>query len=413
MTQPTRNEFYRHIHRALRHLYEPVELQLSPLAELLKVNQPPVRGDVPSRLRQILLDAIHALKPDPRAPLDTNAWRVYQVLCYRFEEQAEQEEVASQMALSARQVRRLEQTAIQALAELLITRYGVEINPRETESEPTPDQTSPEQELDWLRQSYQLESANVSELVETALNTCQPMLENAGSQVTYRIPDGLPYALGQMTTLRQVLLNLLLAAMRAAPAGEIRLEVSFQPQGDDSTPPEIHIEITAQGKEANPANGSQEDLLTLARRLLALSGGRLELRSVEGQVFAVRAVMQTAEQVSVLFIDDNEDSLRLFQRYLEGSRFQFSGERDPYRALEAAEACGARIIVLDIMMPDIDGWELLGRIRAHPRLESVPVIISTILPHEQLAESLGAAGFLRKPVERESLLAMLDNVLKR
>lgn len=410
MTQPTRDEFYRHIHRALRHLYEPVELHLSPLAELLGVNQPSARGDVPSRLRQSLLDAIHSLKPGPRAPLDNNAWRVYQVLCYRFEEQAEQEEVASQMALSARQVRRLEQTAIQALAEVLITRYGVEINAGESKPEPTPDQTGPEQELDWLRQSYPLESASVSELVETALKTCQPMLENSGSRVSHLIPDGLPYALGQMTTLRQVLLNLLLAALRAAPGGEIRLEVSFQPPNEDSAPPEIHIEISAQGEAANPANGEQEDLLPLARRLLALSGGRLEHFSAEGQVFAVRAVMQTAEQVSVLFIDDNEDSLRLFQRYLEGSRFQFSAERDPYRALEAAEECGARIIVLDIMMPDIDGWELLGRIRAHPRLDSVPVIISTILPHEQLAESLGAAGFLRKPVEREALLAALDGL---
>jgi len=65
-------------------------------------------------------------------------------------------------------------------------------------------------------------------------------------------------------------------------------------------------------------------------------------------------------------------------------------------------------IIVDIMLPGVDGWELLGRLRENPKLGSVPVIISTILPYEQLASALGAAEFLPKPVSRKVLLSALD-----
>jgi len=123
--------------------------------------------------------------------------------------------------------------------------------------------------------------------------------------------------------------------------------------------------------------------------------------------------LQVAERYSVLFIDDNDDSLRLMQRYLTGTQFAFYGACDPEQVIGLAEECAPRVILLDIMLPEIDGWELLGRLRAHPTLGGVPVIISTILPHQQLAASLGAAGFLRKPVSREALLQALDQQIVR
>jgi CheY-like chemotaxis protein len=73
-----------------------------------------------------------------------------------------------------------------------------------------------------------------------------------------------------------------------------------------------------------------------------------------------------------------------------------------------AEEITPRAIVLDVMLPGIDGWELVGRLREHPRTRDVPIVICTILPQEQLAMALGAAAFLRKPVAREVLLEVLD-----
>ncbi len=62
------------------------------------------------------------------------------------------------------------------------------------------------------------------------------------------------------------------------------------------------------------------------------------------------------------------------------------------------------------MMPDMDGWEALGRLRQHPLTQHVPVIICTILYEQELALSLGASGYLRKPFTREAFLAALDQL---
>ena len=62
------------------------------------------------------------------------------------------------------------------------------------------------------------------------------------------------------------------------------------------------------------------------------------------------------------------------------------------------------------MLPDIDGWDMLGRLRAHPKTSDKPVVVCTIMPQEQLALALGAAAFLQKPVSRETLLAELDRL---
>jgi CheY-like chemotaxis protein len=63
---------------------------------------------------------------------------------------------------------------------------------------------------------------------------------------------------------------------------------------------------------------------------------------------------------------------------------------------------------MDVMLPGMDDWDLLGRLRAHPRMHATPIIACTILPQEKLALALGAAGFLRKPISRETFLAALD-----
>jgi CheY-like chemotaxis protein len=149
----------------------------------------------------------------------------------------------------------------------------------------------------------------------------------------------------------------------------------------------------------------------MARQLVELSGGSLQtLPSEDARCpFAVKFILPTAEERAVLVIDDNADTLQLFQRYLEGSRYLFIGTSDPEQALSLAEELAPQVIVLDVMLPGIDGWELLGRLRAHPAIGDKAIIVCTILPQERLALTLGAAAFLRKPVSRSALLSALDH----
>jgi CheY-like chemotaxis protein len=406
---PADDILVRTIHRALRHLYEPVELRSSPLAAALGIAR---QGDVPSQLRKLLLAAIQSLQPDAKAPPDSTAWRIYQLLLYRFEEQFSQEETAAQMGVSVRQVRRLESAAIHALADLLISQYGVtlggkDIEPAQEDGSPLPPAILGD-EFDWLKKSYIEEITPAFPLIDSAIKVGEPLLREAAITLEAELVPGLPAVVGQATTLRQALLNLLIAARMSvgeASGAKVRLRASEQDQL-------VNVELWAESPSR--AQADTAEYVESARRLVTLSGGEVECLTLKsGWVFGVCLGLKKAEQANILVIDDNEDILRLVQRCLEGTHYRFFGTRSPHQVLPLAEEISPQVILLDIMLPEVDGWEILGRLRAHPQLERVPVIITTVLPHQQLAAALGAAGFLRKPVRREELLALLEQLSGR
>jgi CheY-like chemotaxis protein len=305
-------------------------------------------------------------------------------------------------------VRRLEQTAIRALSSQIAAHFNLKFIQREEpvpvkgEQDATPDH---QQELDWLRKSYTAIDADVYQLVESVIKTSEPMLKHAGGWAEVNLPAGLPPVSGQTTTLRQILLNLLLAAADAAPNPRVTIQGKQAGRAID-----LYFSTVLKEGISAPSRDSSE-YLSLASSLADLAGGEVtRLPDLPGTSFTARLSLPANERITILFVDDNEDSLNLFKRSLDGTHFHFTGTHDPHKAVDLAIEYGARGIVLDIMLPEIDGWELLGRLRIHPRLSTIPVIISTILPHEQLALSLGAAGFLRKPVSREALLDLLSRL---
>jgi CheY-like chemotaxis protein len=152
-----------------------------------------------------------------------------------------------------------------------------------------------------------------------------------------------------------------------------------------------------------------DENLSMAQRLMALSGGSLLVHSRGG----VTLTLPLAQPAPVLLIDDNQDALQLFQRYLTGTRYHPVVTRDPVEGLALAQEMMPQTILVDVMLPGMDGWEVLARLRRHPATERIPVIICTILPEEQLAWSLGASGFLRKPLARDELLKTLQTAKPR
>ena len=148
----------------------------------------------------------------------------------------------------------------------------------------------------------------------------------------------------------------------------------------------------------------------MARQLLHLLDGQLEIESAQDirRPFGLVLSLRVIEHVPVLVVDDNADTLQLFQRYLAGTRYLFMGTRDPLDALRLAETNRPRVILLDVMLPGMDGWQVLQRLLHAPSTQKTPVIVCSILPEEQLALAMGAARYLRKPVSQTDLLAALD-----
>lgn len=158
-----------------------------------------------------------------------------------------------------------------------------------------------------------------------------------------------------------------------------------------------------------PARSSRDDAasLDLARQLAELCGGRLAHAGDE-EPFDARLTLPSIEQLPVLVIDDNADTLQLLRRYAAGTRYHLATTQDPAQALSLADKVLPRIIVLDVMMPRVDGWKVLAQLRQHPSTGHTPIVVCTILPQEEMAFALGASGFIRKPVTRQAFLAALD-----
>lgn len=406
--------FVRSLHSALVHLYDPGELRKSPLVPLLGVDGQP---NPAYALQRVLIEAIAALKPSADVPAQSNAWRTYRVLFHRFTEQCTQIEVATTLGLSERQLRREEHQAIRLLAEYLWTHYGVQLrmaaaagsrpDPEESEGVLQAATPSREQELEWLRQSASGEVADAAEAIQAALKTVAPLLNAAHTRVTTCVPENVPRLAIPPSVLRQALLSILTACARLARGGELRLQVR-----ECERRIEVCIEPSAAPAASTLPSTEDAESLHMAAELVGLSGGTLTLtQAAPGHPFAATLAVPAAEQAAVLVIDDNADTLRLFQRCLTGTRYPFIGAQNPELALELAERLRPRVIVLDLMLPGLDGWEMLGRLREHPRTRGVPIVVCSILPQEQLALTLGAAAFIRKPVSRAALLSVLDQLV--
>jgi CheY-like chemotaxis protein len=206
--------------------------------------------------------------------------------------------------------------------------------------------------------------------------------------------------------LHQVLLNLLSVSIPRAAGGRVEMTVRLRRA-------EVVIElavITTRPATTAQAPISDEDMasLNIAHQLATLSGGRLNISNNPDRPFGATLSLPMLQQLPVLVVDDNADALRLLQRYADGTRYRIVGTQNPEQALSLAEGLMPQVIVLDVMMPQLDGWEVLGRLRQHPATGQVPIVVCTILPQEKLALSLGASAFLRKPVTRQAFLAALD-----
>lgn len=397
--KPPDKVFAAALRQALAALYDPGVLHTSPLLELTGATK---SHDPLGALRVQLIAAVRTIKPGAGVPQHAEAWRLYRALAYRYVEQMGQKEVAADLALSIRQLRRYEAKAIRLLADRLWAQYG-----QDHEAEPGKGalagvlhKPGEEQELAWLRTSLPDEVADVVEATRSALHTAIPLLRAAGVTVEDDLPAGLPLVAGQASLIRQALLNVFSAAAYDAGANVLRLAASTNP-----------TTVTLLLVLAPPWHRSTSltENLDSARRLLGLVGGALQATGDDQEITCIELALPAAQKSLVLVIDDNADALQLMERYLAGTRYLFHGLRDPEEAVRVAATMVPSVIILDVMLSGIDGWELLGRLRAHPALGDVPVIVATFLPQEQLALSLGAAGFLRKPVTQEAVLSALEH----
>ena len=110
----------------------------------------------------------------------------------------------------------------------------------------------------------------------------------------------------------------------------------------------------------------------------------------------------------VLVIDDDPHARALLSRFLIREGFAVRIASDGETGLELARALKPRAILLDVMMPHMDGWAVLSALKADAEVADIPVVMETIVQEKGLAFSLGAADYLTKPIQWQRLKKVMD-----
>jgi len=114
---------------------------------------------------------------------------------------------------------------------------------------------------------------------------------------------------------------------------------------------------------------------------------------------------------TILIIEDEKLIIVSTQMVLEAVGYRVESAMNGEEGIRRAREAKPDLILLDIMMPGIDGWETLTRLKRDPETSSIPVIIFTAREHargHQKSNEMGAAGYFRKPFEPDELIELVE-----
>ncbi|MDP6929597.1 MAG: response regulator [Planctomycetota bacterium] len=116
----------------------------------------------------------------------------------------------------------------------------------------------------------------------------------------------------------------------------------------------------------------------------------------------------------VLIIEDEKLIIVSTRMVLEAAGFQVESALNGEQGVSKAEALNLDLILLDIMMPGIDGWETLKRLKGNPETANIPVVVFTAREHargRQQSVEMGAVDYFRKPFEPDELIEVVERHL--
>ena len=289
--------------------------------------------------------------------------------------------------------------------------------------------------VDAGRIDLRLEPVDLAAVVEGAVSTLRPLLMRKDQVLATSVPSLTVTA--DRTRLRQILDNLLSNSIKFTP-DHGRISIDAVQYGDEvaltvtdtgvGIAPEDHLRVFDEFQQvgARDAHVSGTGLgLALTRRLVHAHGGVIELDSAPGEGTAITVRLPAASAAvapdaggldlvaaaggygGILLIEDEPSAVRLLRTYLEAAGYRVTVARDGPRGLAAAQRCHPAAIILDLMLPGMDGWEVLHRLKHDPQVRDIPVVIVTVIDEHDVGIALGAVDYFVKPIDPDALIARL------
>lgn len=295
------------------------------------------------------------------------------------------------------------------------------------------------------RMRLTIEPLDLCELVSQAVVSFQEQYRDKGVVLIWEEAVGLPKVRGDATRVTQVLNNLLANAWQYTPRGG-RVTVSVRPKDgflqvdvDDTgigiSPSDVGRIFDRFYRADHPIVQESEGTglgLSIVRMFVEMLAGEIWVESElnVGSRFSFTLPLSSTElpepipellspemaagigrRPKILVVEDDRDLAVLLRRQLESEGYQVllaSGGED---ALWLAKEAQPQLITLDIMLPDLDGFTVLERLKANPLTSGIPVVIVSVITETERGYSLGAVDYIVKPFEEEQLFEAVRNAL--
>jgi CheY-like chemotaxis protein/nitrogen-specific signal transduction histidine kinase len=295
-----------------------------------------------------------------------------------------------------------------------------------------------------------LETFDVAQVIEEMVTTLQPAAAKNVNSIKVHLAENVSVMRADITKIRQILYNLLSNACKFTDHGTVSLNVEQIKVADRNwiqfRVSDTGIGISAKQKENLFQEFAQADAsiarkyggtglgLAITYRFVQLMKGRISVESESGQgaIFTVQLPAQVAiettesassngtsdasatfsktktDQETILVIDDDPSVRDLMSRFLTKLDFHVVAAANGEEGFRLAKQIRPLLITLDVVMPECDGWTLLGRLKSDPELAQIPVIMVTVVDNEARGLDLGASNYLIKPVERDRLAVLVE-----
>ncbi len=300
-----------------------------------------------------------------------------------------------------------------------------------------------------------LETFELRPIIEEIVTTLRPAAEKNSNKIEVHLSKDLGSMHADATKVRQILFNLFSNACKFTDHGAITLDVKRESRDTDcivfrvvdtgiGMTPEQQWKLFQDFAQADTSiarkYGGTGLGLAISARFAQMMRGRIHVDSQlgEGSVFTVElpATVTTgetaqpprvqaprepvneqpkapAETDTILVIDDDAAVRDLMSRFVGKMGFRAVAAATGEEGLRLAREIRPRIITLDVVMPGLNGWDVLSHLKQDPELESIPVIMVTIVDNQPMGMDRGAANYLVKPIDRDRLAIALEKYRAR
>jgi signal transduction histidine kinase/CheY-like chemotaxis protein len=289
-----------------------------------------------------------------------------------------------------------------------------------------------------------IEKVALRTVIDEVKSLVTPLIEKNGNTLVIECPDDIGSLRTDLTKLKQCLINLLSNAAKFTKGGAVTLRVTratddegaprvvfaVQDNGIGMTEEQIGrlFQAFTQADSSTTRNFGGTGLgLTITRHFITMLGGSIDVTSVPGRgstftidlpdragiapkdddVIDVDDGMRAASAITVLIVDDDDAVHDVLSATLGREGYLLLHARDGAEALTIMRRTPPDVVTLDVQMPKVDGWSVLGIMKSEPELQNIPVVMLTIVDDRNLGFSLGASEFMTKPIDRARLTALV------